>query len=315
MQSVPIHQGAKKIMTEVITILGQVLIIFLIIGTGAILSKNNMIDKNGAKQITNLVVNVVTPSVIFMSFQTEYDPQKLKYLLLALIMSLTVYVVAIPLSMLLIKKRAEVSLTERLAVSYPNAGYMGIPLVSAIFGQEGVFYTSAVITVFNLVIWSVGVMTIQDKLSFAELKRVLVSPNIFAILLGLLCYIFRITIPYIPAQALSFFAGMNTPLAMLVSGVTVASANIFDIIKNKRIWLLSFYKLLLIPTAAALVLKLFNAPELVYKVVAVTAACPTASAVTLITLKYDKNAEYASQILTATTLLSVITLPIFALIL
>ncbi len=303
-------------MTEVIAVLNQVIIIFLIIGTGVIATKTKLINKEGSKQLTNLVVNIVTPAVIFMSFQTEYAPEKLGNLLLALAMSLSVYVVAVPLSILLIRKKSgRETAVERLTVVYSNCGYMGIPLISAIFGADGVFYTAAVVAVFNLVVWSLGVMTVQDKLSFKELWRVLRSPNIIAIVLGILCYALQIKIPYIPAETLNFFAGMNTPLAMLISGVTVASANLFTIIKNKRIWLLCLYKLVVIPIAVAFMLRLFSAPELVYKVVAITAACPTASASTLITLKYGKNAEYASQILTATTLLSIITLPLFTFIL
>ncbi len=303
-------------MKEAITVLNQVLIIFLIMGTGVLLSKKKLIDKAGSKQLTNLVVNVVTPSVIFMSFQTEYDPKKLKLLLLTVAMSMTVYIISIPLAALLIRrKEGRDTAVERLTIVYSNCGYMGIPLISAIFGAEGVFYTTAVIMTINLTVWSVGVMSVQDKLSINEIKKVLKSPNIIAIALGLICYIFQIKIPYIPSQTLNFFAGMNTPLAMLISGSMVASANVKDIITNKRIWLLSFYKLIFIPVVAALILKLYNAPELVYKVVAITAACPTASSTTLVTLKYGKNAGYASQILTATTLLSAISLPLFTFIL
>ncbi len=303
-------------MTEVLTVLNQVLIIFLIIATGIAMAKTKLINTDGAKQITNLVVNIVTPSVIFMSFQTDYEPEKLKFLLLALIMSLSVYIISIPLSMLLIrKKNGHMAALERLSIVYPNCGFMGIPLVSAIYGAEGVFYTAAVIAVFNLVIWTVGVMTLQDKLSFSDFKKVLISPNIIAILLGILCYALRIRIPYIPAQTLNFFAGMNTPLAMLISGVAVASANIKSTLLSGRIWLLSAYRLLVIPIIVAYILKLFNAPELVYKVVAITAACPTASLTTLLALKFGKNAEYSSQIITATTLLSIVTLPLFMLIL
>ncbi|MBQ7793140.1 MAG: AEC family transporter [Clostridia bacterium] len=299
-------------MNEFSTVLQQVLIIFLIMAVGIFLSKKGMLDKNGSKQITNIAINVVSPSLIFMSFQLEYDAQRLISLLFALAMSATVFIVSILLSNLLIRKKEGCdSGVERFAVVYSNCGYMGIPLISAIFGQEGVFYTSAVIAVFNALVWSHGVMTMQDKLSLRELLNVLKSPNIIAVVLGLLCYVFRITIPYIPAQTMQYLADMNTPLAMLISGATVASANIKQTFASKRIWLLSFYKLLLIPLVAALVLKLFNAPETVYRVVAITTACPTAGATTLIALKCGKNAEYGSQILAATTILSIITLPIF----
>lgn len=302
-------------MSEAFIILQQAIIIFLILITGAFLAKKGLVNESGSKQMSNLIVNVVSPAVIFMSYQTDYDPERVHGLFLAFAMVFTVYALSIPLSMLFIsKKRGENAAIERLCTVYSNCGFMGIPLVSGIYGYDGVFYVSAVIAVFNLMIWTHGVLLMRKKLSLGEFLSVLKSPNIIALVLGLGCYFLRIRIPFIPSETLQHFANMNTPLAMLISGISLASANLKKTFLCGRIYFICFLKLIVIPLAAAFVLKLFNAPEMVYMAVVITTACPTAGMSTILALRYNRNAAYASELIAASTILSVITLPLITLI-
>ena len=302
-------------MNEALITLQQVLIIFAIIFVGIILAKKGLVDTNGSKQMSNLVVNIVSPAVIFMSFQTDYDPTKVHGLLLTFAMTFFIFLITIPLSSIIIrKKEGRDSAIERMCIVYSNCGFMGIPLVAGIYGYEGVFYVSAVIAVFNIMVWTHGVLLMNDKLSGKEILSLFKSPNIIAIILGLIFYFSEIRIPLIPRETLQHFANMNTPLAMLISAFSMANANFKKIISNARIYIMCAIKLLLFPIISLFALKIFNAPEIVYMTVVVTSACPTAGMSTILALKYDRNNVYASELVAASTLLSVITLPLIVLI-
>lgn len=302
-------------MNEAFIILQQAIIIFLILITGAFLSKKGLVNQSGSTQLSNIIVNVVSPAVIFMSYQTDYHPERVQSLLLTFSMCFTMYAISIPLSMLFIsKKRGENKAIERFCTVFSNCGFMGIPLVSGIYGYDGVFYVSAVIAIFNLMIWTYGVILMRGKLSPSEFVSVLKSPNIIALALGLICFFLQIRIPFIPSETLQHFANMNTPLAMLISGISLASSNLKKIFTNGRIYFLCLLKLIVIPLAVAIVLKLFNAPEMVYMAVVITTACPTAGMSTILALKYNQNAAYASELVAASTVLSIITLPLITLI-
>ncbi len=304
-------------MEQAMIVLAQVLIIFLLIAIGAFCTKKGILDDRTSKKFSDLVINIINPAVIFMSFQMEYTAERLQGLMLTFIMTFAVFGISIPLSYILIRgKDKGRMLTERIAFSFSNCGFMGIPLVSSIFGQEGVFYVSAVIAVFNIVVWTYGEMMVKQSFSLSGIVSVLKSPNIIAIIAGLIFFAFQIKIPYIPAETLGHLSNMNTPMAMLVTGITVASADVKKTFVNPRIWAISLAKLLIVPLVASVVLRLFSAPDIVYRIVVLTAAgCPTASITTLLAVKYNRNPVYASELVTATTLLSVCTLPLVALIL
>lgn len=301
-------------MEQAITVLSQVVIIFLLIAIGAACTKKGLLDDRVSKKFSDLVINIINPAVIFTSFQMEYTAERLQGLLLTFVMAFAVFGISIPLSYILVRGKDKGRiLTERLAFTFSNCGFMGIPLVSSIFGQEGVFYVSAVIAVFNIVVWTYGAMMMERGFSLSGLLKVLKSPNIISIAAGLIFFFFRIKIPYIPAETLGHLANMNTPMAMLVTGITVASADLKKTFLNLRIWIVSLTKLLLVPVLASLLLRLFPAPDMVYRIVVLTAAgCPTASITTLLAVQYNHNPVYASELVTATTLLSVLTLPVIA---
>ena len=132
-------------------ILNQTIIMLILIITGIICKKTKIISDDGNKELSKLVINVVNPVVILMAYQTEYKAFLVKNLLISFALSLLSYVVFIIIAYILIpsKENRETQI-ERFSAIYSNCGFMGIPLVDAIFGAEGVFYLTAFITILNL---------------------------------------------------------------------------------------------------------------------------------------------------------------------
>ncbi|MCM1006719.1 MAG: AEC family transporter [Ruminococcus flavefaciens] len=294
-----------------LTILKQTIIMLILITVGIVCSKTKIISKESNKDLSKFVLQVVNPVMIFMSYQTDYKPELVKNLLLTFVLSLGAYAVTILLAYLLIpsKKGRETEL-ERFSAIYSNCGFMGIPLVNALFGMEGVFYLTAFITVFNLIVWTHGIILISGEKSMKNIVKVLYSPTIIAIVLGIITFFLQFRLHEVPAKALEFISQLNTPMAMIVSGVTMAETNVLKLLKKGGVYYICFLRLLLIPAILAALLSPFGISEKVRLTVIVAASAPPAAMCTLQCIRYGRNSVYASEIFTAGTILSVLTLPL-----
>lgn len=292
-------------------ILNQTLIMLILIIVGIICKKTKIITDDGNKELSKLVLTVVNPIVILMAYQTDYKPQLVKNLLIAFGLSILSYIILIVAAYLLIpQKDGRETQIERFSAIYSNCGFMGIPLVNALFGSEGIFYLTAFLTVFNLVVWTHGIILISGERNLKNIVKVFYSPVIISIVLGIIMFFTQIRLPDIITDSLNFISNLNTPLAMIVSGVTIADTKILKLLKKPGIYYVSFLKLILLPLILIAVFSLFNVNEQVRITVLVAASAPAAAMCTLQCIRYEKNSLYASEIFAASTILSVVTLPI-----
>ena len=293
------------------TILKQTLIMLILMLVGALSAKTGLISSAANKDLSKFILQVVNPVVIFMSYQTELKPELVKKLLLTFGLSALAMAVMLAGAYLFIRpKNGKNTEIERFSSIYSNCGFMGIPLVNALFGMEGVFCLTAFITVFNLTVWTHGVILITGEKDVKSVLKVLRSPTMIAIGLGLLAFFLKIRLPEIPSKALGYISELNTPLAMVVSGVTISETNLLSIVKKVSIYKVCFSKLILLPFILLVIFLAFPVDEQVKMTVLVAAAAPPAAMCTLLCVRSGKDSLYASEIFTAGTILSVITLPI-----
>ncbi|ADU23269.1 Auxin Efflux Carrier [Ruminococcus albus 7 = DSM 20455] len=283
--------------------------IILIIGLGC--SMKGLITKEGNKQLSKVALYIVNPMLIFMSYQDcEYSSTLLKGLLWSFLLSGISFGVMILLSTLIIsQKRPEHSL-ERFSVVYSNCGFIGMPLIRGIYGTEGVLYLTAYITLFNILVWTHGYMTMKESRDFKSFVKAASSPSVIAVFIGLVFYLAQIRLPDVLHTSLQYVSDMNTPLAMLIAGSATAQTNIIKALKNKALYMVSVYKLLALPLVAFLLVHFLPAPHMVKMVVLIASACPVATTGTMFAIQFDKNPERCSEFFAVTTLLSGITLPI-----
>ncbi|MBQ7974449.1 MAG: AEC family transporter [Clostridia bacterium] len=298
-------------MEYVYPILEQIGIMFLIILVGYILYKLKVITAEGRKQLSEVMLTIVCPSLIFMVYQIDVTPEIIRGILWSFVLSILSMVIGIGIARLVIPKKAEDFQIGRLCIGYTNCAFMGIPIIEGIFGSEGVIYLTSYITMFNLLAWTHGVMLITGQKSFSGLIKVAKNPTIIALALGLICFVTGIRIPEIPATALNYIKSLNTPVAMLIAGATMAQSDMLGAVRKMSVMGNVFIKLLVVPVVVMLVFKLLPVPsEMIFTCNVIATACPTATIVTLFALRYDKNAVRASEIFAISTLLSGITLPV-----
>ncbi|MDF2485477.1 MAG: putative rane protein [Herbinix sp.] len=309
--------------------INQIMIIFIIIAVGIICYKVKLIDEATNSKLSNILLMLVNPMVIFVAYQREFSSELLEGLLISLLLSIVTHVVGILIASLLIKKKKRENLridnvvikkyvvnpdaeVERIQCIYSNVGFMGIPIVNGIFGTEGVFYVTASITIFNVFLWTHGVIMMSGsrEWNIKSMLKKLLSPSIIAIVIGLLCFLFQLMVPKVIYQAFSYIANINTPFAMLIAGVTIGRTNIFKILVKRRIYYVTLIKLIIIPMLLLFIFSRFAIDEKVFITAVIMAAAPSATTGILFAIKYEKDSVLAAEILTVTTLLCAFSIPL-----
>lgn len=293
------------------TVLGKIISIFIIMVVGIICYKMKVIDAHAKDKLSQLSTWIVCPMLIFMSFQMEYDAELLKKMGIVFGLALISFVISIILANALLReKEGYDNAVERFGVIFTNCGFIGIPLGSAIFGNIGVIYATLFVAAFHVFCWTYGI-SLLDKGKF-QLKK-LINPCLVAVFLGILCFILQIKVPENVAYALNSISNMNTPLAMLISGVVLAQLDLkatLNKLAKGRLLLVVLLRGIISPAIFALLLRVIPIDEQMRIVSAMTAACPTGAFTITLSILYGRDDNYGTEILCTSTLLSILTIPL-----
>lgn len=297
------------------TVLAQVGIMFLLIAVGFFCYKKGMINEDTGVHMSEILLMIVTPAVLIKAFQIEFNKSLLSGLLLSFGLAVLSHIVSVLVSIIIVRKdkSSKNYAIERFACVYGNAGFMGIPLISAVFPENGVFYASAFLAVFNIFMWTHGVTLMSKKKSPKELLKVFKSPPIIGIAIGLILFVFSIKLPPVLYSTVSYISDLNTPLAMIVTGIYIAKTNLLTAFTDIKIYKVAFARLLLIPLIMVglfTFIKFNDATRTVAIATMVATACPSAASTLLLAAKFRLSPEHGSKIIAATTVFSIITMPL-----
>lgn len=296
------------------SILTTVIGLLALLAAGYLCGKIGFIDEYAGKKLTSILLYIAVPANIFCAYQREYNAEGMKNLLWAFAFSAMVFALIIPIGHLLWSKKGTVDREVCLLSSInPNAGFIGIPLITGIYGSVGVFYLTAMVTMHNVVSWTYGVILMGGKVSVKDTLKRLSSPAIITVILSLLCYRFGLLLPTGLLSPISKLADLNTPLAMLITGATLSRAGILSGLKDWRVYKAVSLRLLLFPALAALLLTRFPVDPMVIMVIALASGFPVASNVTLFAIRYGKNSALSSEALALSAVLCLLTLPLLSL--
>ena len=293
-------------------IINQILKMLLIMILGCICYRLKMVDQKGNKMLANLLLMVVNPCVAIMALQVDYDPTMAAGLAVTFLAALLTHLAMIAITFLCFRSTDNPDCgIDRFSSMYANCGFIGIPLIQSILGNEGVFYLTAYIIAFNLFSWTHGIMIMSGKTSFKDLKKGLLSPMLVACVTAIALFVLQIRLPAVVGDAINYICGMNTPLAMLIAGISVAQTSLPHILKFRKFYMVTAIKLLLMP---ALVLAVFSFVQInttIMYTVLVASACPSAASCTAFALRFHKNDRYASELYAFSTICSLVTIPMF----
>lgn len=294
----------------ILIVLEKIAIMFIVLALGFFSYRKNLLDDHMVKKLSTFLLQVISPLLLFVSYQMSYNEELLLNLGYAFLLSLGAFAIQIFLGHVLIPKRNRHHAVERLSVIYANCGFFGIPLIYGLFGSEGIFYLTAYLTVFYIFFWTHGVLLMIGRTTFKEAVRNLISPAIVAVFLGLFCFSFQLMLPHVIVSALDSVASMNTPLAMLVAGATLAQSNIKACFSSGRAYWISAIKLLIIPFGVVVFMSFFAVSPMLRMVIILATACPVAVICTMFAVRYGKDGVYASYLFIVSTLFVVVSIPI-----
>lgn len=290
---------------------GQIATMFFILVLAFICYKGKTLKEGSNKVLSDVLLHLINPILIFVSYQTDFQPKMLKGLGLAFLMAILSHIIFLGLAKVFVPANEKKAyLEERCSLIYTNCGFFGIPLVNGIFGAEGVLYLTAYVTIFNLLIWSHCVSVFSGKTDFKSVIKVFKSPTILAIIIGLPMLLFQIRLPELVLRPLVMIEEMNTPIAMIVAGISIAQSDLKKLIKNIRLFYICLLKMLVFPLIVMFVLKLIFGSTMVSQIIMIASACPSATMVTMFALEKEQDSTYCSEIFAMTTLLSAATIPL-----
>jgi predicted permease len=296
----------------------QVLIMFILIAVGFVCYKTKLFSEEGTQTIASVVIYIANPATLFMAFLTRAGGQDYSERLAGLghsfLLSVIALVVSLVVTFALVRERGEnkrQAAVEQISLFLTNCGFIGIPLVWGVFGDEGVFYLAAFIAVNNVAVWTLGVVKMKgERIKPTYLLNACKSPAIIGIVLGLIAFLAQLQLPAIPQTAIGYAAGLTTPLAMLTAGATIAKVDLKAMLGKFRLLYISALRLLLIPLLTYAAFLLVPAGDIVRGTNLLAAACPSAAMCVVLAVKYGGDSTYAAEIFAATTLLSMLTLPL-----
>ena len=293
----------------------QVVVLFLLIGTGTLAVKTGVLRLEDKQPLSNLLVYIVVPAMIVNSYRMEFSTEILHNLLTAFGMSVLAILLGTGITLALTRGKTGSRMPIfRFACIFSNAAYMGFPLISALFGSEGLLYASAYVTVFNVLLWTLGYSFVSGSSSASEVLHSLVrTPVLYAILVGLAIYLLQIPLPDILTRPLELLAGVNTPLSMLITGMLIAAGDLRSIVTDRHIWKLASVRMLLIPAVCLAVFGLLGFHGTAAQVVVLLECCPAAAITSVFAVQFGHDEHFAAGSVVLTTLLSILILPLCAL--
>ena len=312
----------------------QVLTLFALMGVGAVARKLKWVEDAGIKSIVNILVIVVTPCLVIDAFQRPFDPAMMKHLGLAFFAVVVIHFIAIALAVLLVRPvgttprgvRANTTGILQVAAAFSNAGFMGLPLEYAILGPEGVFFGVVYVAVFNVFIWSWGMMRIRGRDSVgpvrdadtlvrenktSDLIKIIFNPGFVGLALGLPWFLLSIILPPVIRTPVKMLADLNTPLAMIVIGFYLAGANLKPLFRNRAAYMSALTRLIIFPLVIIggfYPFRTYFNPNMMLAF-AIAACAPAAALTSMMAAKFGRDVDTAVGIVSGTTLLSMLTMP------
>ena len=179
-------------MDVISTIIGQVSIMYVLMAIGFIVYRKKLVDEEGTKQLSNLLVWVINPLIMLTRYQMEFSMLKLNELGISFVFSLGAMLMGFLIGEIIFKKNQRI---DKFAIGFANAGFIGIPLVTSIMGIDKVFFLSAYLVCFGILSYTYGIYMVSGSKSLITVKSVLLNPGIIAVVIGLLVFISPVKIP------------------------------------------------------------------------------------------------------------------------
>ncbi len=297
-------------MIESFLVVGQqVLILFILIAIGFMGGKLKFITKEGVSCITDIMLYIVTPCVIVNAFQKDFNAVLLVGFFKSFLAAIAAHLISIVLSKLFIRSKEDArKRVLQFGVVFSNCGFMSLPLLDALLGQEGVFYGASYIAIFNLLVWSYGLLLMDKSHSKLSIKKIILNPGTLPVIIGLIFFFCSYQLPSLIGTPVSYFAALNTPVPMLVIGYYISNLKLSGLFKGADEFIMLFLRLIASPLLLLALLYPLGFRGTLLLACIVSASAPVAATSTMFSIKFHSDAELSAGTIAVSTLCSIITM-------
>lgn len=297
------------------TLQGQ---LFALLFVGALLRKAKIFTAVSKDMLTDLVLYVTLPCSIILSFQIEIDTSLAASLGIIFLISMGTQMFCYLLTKLTFRK---VAASQQSILHYgllvSNAGFMGLPIAGELFGPAGLMYASIYLIPQRVVMWTAGLSIFSTAAASKKeaMRKVILHPCMIAVYVGLVLMVTKIPIPSFARMTLSSLGSCTTPLSMMLIGSLFAEMKREHFRLDRNLIGFSFLRLVVIPLASLLVGRAIGIDPLVVGVGVILAAMPGGSSTVILASKYGRDTTYASKLVIVSTILSLISIPLWGMLL
>lgn len=302
----------------------QMLVLIAMMAVGYFVYRKGWISEITEQQLSKMVVNIFNPALVISGVLGRTDAESQAGIFENMHGVLFYYIIVVALGYAgswMIRPKRDEKTQYQLMFVFSNVGFMGIPVISALYGKNCVIYITFYILAYNLLLYTYGISVARKSggsrtgtvQKVREVIRSLMNPGVAACIVAIV--IFSLQIP-MPDPAVTFFdyVGNTTiPLSMIIIGISVAKMSLKPIFSHGKMYLFCALKQLAVPVLAAVLFRPLFRDEMLFGIFVLMLSMPVGSIVTMISREYGSGETVCSQGIILSTLLSVITIPIVSL--
>lgn len=304
----------EKAMQIIILLIKQIIQLFLMVLMGYTIVKLGIIKSDDSKIISKIVLYLIIPCVMINAFQVGFTEEKMHGLLLAFAAGALLQAALLFVTWFL-RAVLHLNVVEWTSVYYSNSGNLIIPLITYILGKEWVLYASGFLAIQMIMLWTHCKNAFSHE-GTVDLKVIFCNFNLLSIFAGIILFFFKIQIPEIINSTLHSVGSMIGPLSMIITGMLMGNIDLKTVFSNKRIYMITFLRLIAYPLASIVILyvsglsRLVPNGKMILLVTLLAVLTPSASTVVQLAQVYGEDAKYAGAINVMTTLFCIFTMPV-----
>lgn len=307
---------------DIRVLLSKMVIFVVLMLVGYAGARQGWLSRDFTKGTSKLVINVFLSATIIGSVtgtRPELSNAELWGIIALMFFVLGFsYVLAAVLVRFMRHSREEAA-TSELLMGVMNTVFVGLPVLQEVYGPTAVLYLAMSNIAFNVLLYTYGVWRLRcgkgsgGKFSF-NFREVFCIPLV-ATLAALVIFLFDIPLPGVVLSLVNALSPATMPLSMIVIGATLGPVSLLDAFREKRVWLICFFRLVAYPLIIWGILSFFITDAVLLASCVIIAACPSAVVVTVLSLQYKYDAVYSSKGVLASTTLSMLAMPLWVMLL
>lgn len=289
---------------------------FSMIAAGVILKRIGIIGEEGQKNLTDLVIYLILPCNIIKSFMVEFSAGILVTFAGVLLISIFIQLGCTMLGHILYNK---IEVPQKKCLQYAticsNAGFLGNPVAEGVFGIAGLTLASIYLIPQRIVMWSAGISVFTESPDRKTLvKRVITHPCIIACAAGIILMVTQLKLPNFLSASIQALSNCNTALSMMVIGMILADIHIKQMF-NRKVFYYTIIRLVFIPLIVYIPCRFLHLEPIVTGVCVLLAAMPAGATTSILASKYNGDAAFATNLVIFSTLVSLLTTPLWSILL